>query len=124
MTPTSGRKGTKQPCKMCRTGKLEDEGNLFLRCPVVQAAKNTLGRLLSGSTGVPVDVDRAITTNQIPAASRREADILGNIIAATYRQLVWMTRANVWMKGKEKTAERLEEELRNMVDNHIQKIKI
>nr|KAI8727011.1 hypothetical protein BgiMline_033983 [Biomphalaria glabrata]KAI8727635.1 hypothetical protein BgiMline_033385 [Biomphalaria glabrata] len=65
---------------MCRTGKLEDEGHLFLRCPVVQAAKNNLGRLLSGSTGVPVDVDRAITTNQIPAARRREADILGNII--------------------------------------------
>nr|KAI8726268.1 hypothetical protein BgiMline_034591 [Biomphalaria glabrata] len=45
--------------------------------------------------------------NQIPAARRREADILGNIIAATYRQLVWMTRTKVWMKGKEKTAERL-----------------
>ncbi|KAI8736662.1 hypothetical protein BgiBS90_036304 [Biomphalaria glabrata] len=28
---------------------------------------------------------QAITTNQIPAARRREADILGNIIAATYR---------------------------------------
>ncbi|KAI8730820.1 hypothetical protein BgiBS90_037589 [Biomphalaria glabrata] len=67
---------------------------------------------------------QAITTNQIPAARRREADILGNIIAATYRQLVWMTRTKVWMKGKEKTAERLEEELRNVVDHHIQKIKI
>ncbi|KAK0041390.1 hypothetical protein Bpfe_029191 [Biomphalaria pfeifferi] len=65
MTPTSERKGTKKACKMCSTGELEDEGHLFLRCPVVQA-KNTLGRLLSGSTGVPVDVDRAITTNQMP----------------------------------------------------------
>ncbi|KAI8791241.1 hypothetical protein BgiBS90_009165 [Biomphalaria glabrata] len=43
---------------MCRTGELEDEGHLFLRCPTVQTAKNTLTRLLSGSTGVPVDVDQ------------------------------------------------------------------
>ncbi|KAK0041388.1 hypothetical protein Bpfe_029189 [Biomphalaria pfeifferi] len=108
---------------MCRTEELEDERHLFLRCPVVQAAKNTLERLLSGNVGVPVDVDKAITTNQMPAAKRKEADILGNIIVATYRQLVWMSRTKVWRKGEEKSAERMEVELRNMVDHHIQKIK-
>ncbi|KAK0040675.1 hypothetical protein Bpfe_029878 [Biomphalaria pfeifferi] len=103
MTPTSERKGTKKACKMCRTGELEDEGHLFLRCPVVQAA-NTLGKLLSANTKVPVDTDKAITTNQIPTTRKKEANILYNIITATYRQLVWMTGLKVWTKGGEKTA--------------------
>ncbi|KAK6975288.1 hypothetical protein BgiMline_021638 [Biomphalaria glabrata] len=117
MTPTSERKGTKKACKMCRTGELEDEGHLFLRCPIVQTAKNTLRRLLSGSTGVPVDVDKAITVNQFPAAKRKE-----NVIAAAYRQLVWMTRTKTWRGEQKKTAERLDEELRNIIDHKIQKI--
>ncbi|KAK6983347.1 hypothetical protein BgiMline_008064 [Biomphalaria glabrata] len=122
MTPTSERKGTKKECKMCRTGELEDEGHLFLRCPTVQTAKNTLTRLLSGSTGVPVDVDKAITVNQFPAAKRKETDVLVNVIAAAYRQLVWMTRTKTWRGEQKKTAERLDEEFRNIIDHKIQKI--
>ncbi|KAK0041393.1 hypothetical protein Bpfe_029194 [Biomphalaria pfeifferi] len=89
MTPTSERKGTKKACKMCSTGELEDEGHLFLRCPVVQAKKHTGKATVRKHWGAG---GRGQGHHDKPDARRREADTLSNIIAATYRNLVWMTR--------------------------------
>ncbi|KAI8791272.1 hypothetical protein BgiBS90_006736 [Biomphalaria glabrata] len=70
---------------MCRTGELEDEDHLILKCPVVQAAKSILDKLLNGNAKVPVKSDIAITTNHIPTTRNREADNLNTLITAVYR---------------------------------------
>ncbi|KAK6961847.1 hypothetical protein BgiMline_034588 [Biomphalaria glabrata] len=116
MTPTSERKGTKKACKMCRTGELED-------APSSKQQKTPWEGYCPGALGCrwtwPGHHDKPDSGSQEEGGGHPRQHNCRNIQTTGL-----MTRTKVWMKGKEKTAERLEEELRNMVDHHIQKIKI